>query len=35
MHGFGVFVKTDGQKYDGGWRNGLRHGQATVTTPDG
>jgi len=35
MHGFGILYQADGRKYDGGWRNGTRHGEATVTTKEG
>ena len=30
-HGIGVYIYTDGNKYDGEWINGLKHGVGKVT----
>lgn len=35
MHNFGKMTFPDGRKYVGGWRNGQRHGEATITLKTG
>lgn len=34
-HGFGVWIRRDGQKYEGQWKNGKRHGSGHMTYVDG
>lgn len=37
MHGYGVYIYADGDKYEGEWREDKRHGRGTViyAAPDG
>lgn len=34
QNGYGVFIYSSGMKYEGEWKNGLRHGKGTLTYPD-
>jgi hypothetical protein len=29
MHGRGAFIGVEGERYDGDWKDGLRHGQGS------
>lgn len=33
-NGYGVYVRHSGIKYEGEWKNGLRHGRGTLAYPD-
>lgn len=35
MHHYGILTFPDGRKYEGGWRNGVRHGEAILKQKDG
>ena len=35
MHRYGTYSFPDGRSYEGGWRNGVRHGEAKVVSKDG
>ena len=35
IDGVGVFTWADGSQYSGGWRNGLKNGKGTYSSPDG
>jgi len=34
MHNYGMYSFPDGRTYEGGWRNGVRHGEAKVISKD-
>jgi hypothetical protein len=33
--GFGIYIWTDGRKYEGQWLNGKQHGEGKYVLPDG
>jgi len=35
MDGEGIYIWTNGQTYNGEWKNDKRHGFGTITTPSG
>ena len=35
MNGDGVFTYANGDKYDGQWKDGLKHGKGILTCADG
>ena len=35
MDGTGTFIWSNGDKYEGDWKNGKKHGQGTIFYQDG
>ncbi|MGN7611578.1 MJ0042-type zinc finger domain-containing protein [Magnetococcales bacterium HHB-1] len=35
FNGIGTFLEENGERYVGGWKNGLRHGKGTIHYPNG
>lgn len=35
IEGFGVYVDQEGNRYEGGWKSGVRHGYGEEMSPDG
>ena len=35
MDGYGIIDFSDGINYEGQWKNGIRHGEGTLTSADG